>query len=76
MINVPVKVIRATGVSLSAVVADLSEESLRLEGAEGLSVGEQALIILPDHRVLEIAVRWALGDQAGARLIVQQGSDA
>lgn len=68
MANIPIKIIRSTGVSVSAVIADFSEHGLRLEGAEGLAIGEHALVLLPDHRVLEIAVRWALDDQAGIRL--------
>jgi len=67
--DIPIKVIRSNGASLNALVADYSVESLRIEGAEGLTVGEHALIILPDHRVLEITVRWAVGNQAGARLV-------
>lgn len=70
MTNIPVKVIRSIGTSQNAV-ADLSGEGLRLEGVEGLTVGEHALVLLPDHRVLEIVVRWSLGDQAGVRLISQ-----
>lgn len=72
MTTIPVKVIRSTGASLNAVIADFSEQGLRIEGVEGLTVGEHALVLLPDHRVVEITIRWALGDQAGARLIEQQ----
>lgn len=67
--DIPVKLIRSNGASFSAAIADFSEHGLRIEGVEGLTVGEHALVILPHHRVLEIVVRWALGDQIGARLI-------
>lgn len=72
MTNIPIKVIRSTGSSQSAVIADLSDEGLRIEEVEGLTIGERVLVVLPDHRVREIAIRWAIGDQAGGRFINHQ----
>ena len=67
--DIPIKIDQSSGASQKAVIADLSGQGLRLEGAVGLTVGERALVILPDHRVLEIMVRWASGDQAGALIV-------
>lgn len=72
MTDIPVKVIRSNGSSQSAIIADLSDEGLRLDGVEGLTIGERVLMVLPNHRVREIAIRWAIGDQAGGRFINQQ----
>lgn len=67
--DIAVKVVQSSGASQNATIADLSGEGLRLEGLAGLAIGEHVLVILPDHRVLEITVRWAFGDQAGARIV-------
>lgn len=67
--DIAVKVVQPSGASQKATIVDLSGEGLRLEGVAGLVIGERALVILPDHRVLEVTIRWAFGDQAGARII-------
>lgn len=67
--DIAVKVVQSSGSSQKAIIADLSGEGMRLEGAAGLVIGEQILVIMPDHRVVEVTVRWALGDQAGARIV-------
>lgn len=67
--DIAVKVVQSSGASQKATIADLSGEGLRLEGVAGLAIGERVLVVLPDHRVLEVTIRWAFGDQAGARIV-------
>lgn len=67
--DIPVRIVQSSGASQKGRIADLSGEGLRLEWVSGLVIGEHLLVILPDHLVLEVTVRWAFGDQAGARIV-------
>jgi len=45
------------------------QDGLLLEGITGLVVGERLSLVLADGEVKDLAVRWAVGDRAGARII-------
>lgn len=61
--------IRVSGASLNVTITDISASGLRLEGAEGLSIGENVLVLLPDSMVIEVTIRWALNDHAGVKIV-------
>lgn len=67
--DISAKVIRATGASLNVTITDMSASGLRLEGAEGLSIGENVLVLLPDSEVIEVTIRWAFNDHAGVKIV-------
>lgn len=69
--NISAKVIRASGTSLNVKITDISASGLRLEGADGLSIGENVLLLFPDGHAIEVAIRWALNDHAGVRIVDQ-----
>lgn len=66
--GIEVRVVRNGGESFRVKVTHLVDGIL-LEGASGLVVGEHLLLILKDSQLREITIRWAVGDQAGARFI-------
>lgn len=67
--DISAKVIRSTGASLNVTITDMSASGLRLEGAEGLSIGEKVLVLLPDSNVIEVKIRWAFNDHAGVKIV-------
>lgn len=67
--RIAAKAIRASGACLAVTITDVSASGLRLEGADGLTIGENILILLPDSSVIEVTIRWAFNDDAGARIV-------
>lgn len=67
--NIKAKVIRASGASHAVTITDMSDNGLRIEGASALVIGENVLLLLPNHSVVEVAIRWVLENQAGARIV-------
>lgn len=62
-------VIRANGDQSAVTISDISDSGLRLDGADGLVIGENVLLLFDDHRVVELNIRWVLGNHAGARIV-------
>jgi hypothetical protein len=67
--HIPAKLIRANGSTQNVIIGNLSGTGLRLDGVSELAIGEHALILLADNQAREIAIRWIVGDQAGARFV-------
>lgn len=66
-VSVPGKIIRITGESRSVEITRLADDGVRIEGATGIATGEAVLLLLePGDPVIELAVRWVVGNQAGA----------
>lgn len=60
------KIIRVDGASWNATIYRLPDGSVRIEGADGIRNGERLLLVITGEPVLELSVRWVIGDQAGA----------
>lgn len=67
--RIAAKVIRANGASISVTIVDISDNGVRLEGADGLAIGENVLLVFSNSSVVEITIRWALDGHAGARIV-------
>ena len=66
--QVEARAVKKDGESFRVMITT-GQDGLLLEGITGLVVGERLSLVLPDGQVKDLAVRWAVGDRAGARII-------
>lgn len=60
------KIIRINGASQKVAISRLAGGGVRIEGADGIRNGETVLLLVAGDPVIELSVRWVIGDQAGA----------
>lgn len=60
-------VYRDDGSKMSVKLANFSDEGCRVEGAEGLGIGERVRIAIARMGEVKAQVRWSFGASAGAQ---------
>lgn len=70
-VTVDAVVHRTDGSKASVTLTNFSDEGCRIEGNNGLRIGERLQIAIPRMGRVKAQVRWALTDSAGARFLAE-----
>jgi hypothetical protein len=62
---------RVGGGKTSVKLSDFSDSGCRIEGSEGLRIGERLEIAIPRMGQVKAQVRWALSDSAGVHFVAE-----
>jgi hypothetical protein len=70
-VRVSAVVLRAQERSQAVRLTNFSDGGCRIEGSYGLTVGERVRIDIPRMGAVKAQIRWALGNCAGARFVIE-----